>query len=123
MEKVNRINTMNSSFRNIIPISLTLSGAIILGLIIGVLCSVSSLHMNLLQFTILLFMILISLYLSIYRQNQLLPFIVLVWALSPEVRRIIDWLFSTYSEVSIISILPHCVSLTLLIPIIKILDR
>lgn len=119
MEKINRINIMNSNLRRYIRIFTTLSGAIGLGLIIGVLCSVNSLHMNLLQFTVLLCMMFISLYLSIFRQNQLLPFIVLTWALSPEVRRIIDWLFRTYSEVSIISILPHCISLTLLIPIIK----
>lgn len=101
-------------------------GIITAGVIIGFAGSIGSLHMKLIEFTLLLLFVFISVYIYASRPKLLLPYTLLMWVLSPEIRRLIDWSFQSYSNTSIISLIPYCVSLTLLIPIsknIKLIDR
>ncbi|WP_169504484.1 O-antigen ligase family protein [Paenibacillus lemnae] len=58
--------------------------------------------------------------------GSLIPYTLVIWTISPEVRRIIDWSFLSFSDFSLIMISPHCVSLILLIPVLnnyKFLDH
>lgn len=103
-----------------------LTGIITLGLIVGLVGSIGSLHMKLIEFTLLLLFMFISLHIYVSRPKLLLPYTLLMWVLSPEIRRLIDWSFQSYSNISIITLIPYCVSLTLLLPIlknIKLVDR
>ncbi|OAB46225.1 O-antigen ligase family protein [Paenibacillus glacialis] len=119
MEEIDGRHALKFGVRKYISILITLTVAIILGLVVGIVSTVSSLHMELVQFTILLNCMFIAFYINIYKENILLPYVILIWALSPEIRRVVDWLFHTYSEVSIISVIPYCVSLILLVPILR----
>lgn len=98
---------------------LKLLGICAIGISIGVVGSIDSLHMKLLEFTLLLLSLFISVHIYVYRSNLLLPYTLLIWVVSPEIRRIVDWTIQSYTETSIISLIPYCVSLTLLLPIIK----
>lgn len=82
--------------------------------------------MELVLTTILICCMFLSIYISKVKPESLLPFIIFMWVISPEIRRVIDWLFGVYSQTSIASIIPYCVSLTLVpmvIKNIKLLDK
>lgn len=119
MIKPNSIGILNPVGRKGLSGFATTAGVLLLGLIVGVVSTVSSLHMELVLTTILITCMFLSIYISKFRPNSLLPFIILMWVISPEIRRVIDWLFGVYSQVSIASIIPYCVSLTLVPAIIK----
>lgn len=101
-------------------------GILVFGVMVGVVGSIDSLHMKLIEFTLLLLSMFISLLIYSNRPNFLLSYALLMWVVSPEIRRLIDWSFHSYSDNSIITLIPYCVSLSLLIPIIKnikLMDR
>lgn len=95
----------------------------ILGLGIGFVGSIDSLHMKLLEFSMLILSMLIAFQIYAYRTKILVPYILFMWVVSPEIRRLMDWSFQSFSDTSIISLIPYCVSLTLLVPIIKNIKR
>jgi putative inorganic carbon (HCO3(-)) transporter len=119
MEKSNKLHELRTSVRTIFFSIIKLVGIIVLGSIVGVVSSESSLHMELLQFAILLLCMITSVHINVFKPIVLLPYILLIWVISPEIRRLIDWSFQSYSNPSIISLVPYCVSLILLLPIIK----
>ncbi|WP_052675993.1 O-antigen ligase family protein [Paenibacillus sp. IHBB 10380] len=126
MERIFGISTLRPGIRMFLYGLIKLAGVIALGSIVGVAGSIDSLHMKLLEFTFLLLSMLISLQIYAYRSNLLLPYSLLIWVVSPEIRRLMDWSFQLYSDTSIISLIPYCVSLTILLPIIKnikLIDR
>lgn len=119
VERIFGISNVRIGIRRILYGLTKLSGVIILGALVGVASSIGSLHMRLLEFTILLLSMFISVHIYAYRPKSLLPYTLLIWVVSPEIRRLIDWSFHSFSNTSIISLMPYCVSLMLLIPIIK----
>lgn len=126
MERFTEKGIFGTRFRLTFHGLLKLFGIIALGISIGVVGSIDSLHTKLLEFTLLLLSLFISMHIYIYRSKLLLPYTLLIWVVSPEIRRIVDWTIQSYTETSIISLIPYCVSLTLLLPIvknIKLIDR
>jgi putative inorganic carbon (HCO3(-)) transporter len=119
VERIFGISTLRSRIRILLSGLTKLTGVIVLGSILGVAGSIGSLHMKLLEITFLLLSMFISLHIYAYRPNLLLPYSLLIWVVSPEIRRLMDWSFQSYSDTSIISLMPYCVSLALLLPIIK----
>lgn len=117
-----RIRTEFISFNRF----LNLLGISVIGIGVGFVGSIDSLHMKLLESLILILSVFVSLQIYVYRAKILIPYILFMWVVSPEIRRLMDWSFQSFSETSIISLIPYCVSLTLLIPImknIKLIDR
>lgn len=119
VEKIFGISTLRTSVRGLFYGLIKLAGVIVLGLTVGVAGSIDSLHKELLEFVILILSMFISLHIYAYRPKSLLPYTLLIWVVSPEIRRLMDWSFQSFSNTSIISLMPYCVSLMLLIPIIK----
>ncbi|MCI1773933.1 MAG: O-antigen ligase family protein [Paenibacillus lautus] len=56
---------------------------------------------------------------SLKDHTLLLPYIVGCWIFSPEIRRIIDWLLGEFHSFSLVLMLPHVVTLTLIFSIIN----
>ncbi|MFF3921578.1 O-antigen ligase family protein [Paenibacillus lactis] len=96
-----------------------LACVIALGGMVGVAGATGSLHMRLLEFTLLILSMMAALRIHFKRPHALVPYALLMWVVSPELRRLLDWSFRSYSDTSLISLIPYCVSLTMLIPIIK----
>ncbi|AOZ92682.1 O-antigen ligase family protein [Paenibacillus crassostreae] len=119
MERIFRIGALKPGIRMLLYGLMKLAGIVVLGSVVGVAGSIDSLHMKLLEFTILLVSMIISLHIYAYRSDLLLPYSLLIWVVSPEIRRLMDWSFQSYSDTSIISLMPYCVGLILLIPIVK----
>ncbi|CAM3323694.1 MULTISPECIES: O-antigen ligase family protein [Paenibacillus] len=92
---------------------------IALGGMVGVAGATGSLHMRLLEFTLLILSMMAALRIHFKRPHALVPYALLMWVVSPELRRLLDWSFRSYTDTSLISLIPYCVSLTMLIPIIK----
>lgn len=118
LDNVERLFRKNNVMLSI-QVLLKLAGIIALGLSVGLAGSIDSLHSKLLEFTLLLLSVLMSVHIYTYRPKSLLPYTLLVWVVSPEIRRLMDWLVQSYNDTSIISLIPYCVSLTLLLPILK----
>jgi putative inorganic carbon (hco3(-)) transporter len=112
-----------STLRTVIGVSfnglIKLMAVLVLGISVGFACSIGSIHMKLLEFTFLLLSIFISLHIYAYKSILLLPYTLLMWVVSPELRRLMDWLFQSYSDTSIISLIPYCVSFILLLPVMR----
>ncbi|MBP1891975.1 hypothetical protein J2Z18_001047 [Paenibacillus lactis] len=96
-----------------------LACVIALGGMVGVAGATGSLHMRLLEFTLLILSMMAALRIHFKRPHALVPYALLMWVVSPELRRLLDWSFRSYTDTSLISLIPYCVSLTMLIPIIK----
>lgn len=60
-----------------------------------------------------------ALLLSLRDHPMLAPYIVACWVFSPELRRYLDWAMGDFQPFSLILILPHIVTCTLLLSIIK----
>ncbi|UNK18763.1 O-antigen ligase family protein [Paenibacillus sp. N3/727] len=100
-----------------------MTGVIGFGAMIGLASAVDSLHMKLLELAFLLLSLLLGLYIHTKSTHALIPYTLLIWTISPEIRRLLDWSFQSYSDTSIIMLTPYCVSLILLIPILKHFKR
>lgn len=100
-----------------------LTGVIILGSLVGIAGATGSLHMRLLEFTLLLLSMMAALRIYFKRPHALVPYALLIWVVSPELRRLLDWSFRSYTDTSLISLIPYCVSLIMLIPIIQNIRR
>ena len=86
---------------------------IALGGMVGVAGATGSLHMRLLEFTLLILSMMAALRIHFKRPHALVPYALLMWVVSPELRRLLDWSFRSYTDTSLISLIPYCVSLTI----------
>ena len=57
--------------------------------------------------------------LAIQDSRILLPYVVSVWVLNPELRRIVDWILGAYQPVTVISLSPLLCTLAMAIPVIS----
>ncbi|MDD9267240.1 O-antigen ligase family protein [Paenibacillus sp. GCM10023248] len=57
--------------------------------------------------------------LALMDSRRLIPYMLLVWVICPEIRRIQDWAEGTYHSVSLLSIAPLLTSAVLIIPILS----
>ncbi|MBO2943796.1 O-antigen ligase family protein [Paenibacillus sp. F411] len=92
----------------------------------GLAGSTGSLHMRLIELCLLFISMLVALHIHFKSPQALLPYALTMWVFSPEIRRFLDWSFRSYTETSLISLIPYTVSLVMLIPVIpniKHLDR
>ena len=71
------------------------------------------------QFSLLLLMLLPALLLARVDSPHLPVYVLAVWAVSPEVRRLFDWATDTWRPVSPLSAAPLIVTLALLVPLIR----
>ncbi|MFF2481805.1 O-antigen ligase family protein [Paenibacillus sp. NPDC058071] len=88
-------------------------------LLIGWLSANHGLRIELWQFSIVLLLSAVAFLLQHVRSVALLPYVMAVWAVGPEIRRLLDWSFHVYSETPILSLAPYFVSLPLLIPVVS----
>ena len=54
-----------------------------------------------------------------FNSRWLAPFVLAVWALEPEIRRIVDYDFQSYTSVTILSVTPMLCTIPLIIPIVR----
>ncbi|MFM9276442.1 O-antigen ligase family protein [Paenibacillus jiagnxiensis] len=57
--------------------------------------------------------------LAVIQSRALIPYTLVVWAIGPEIRRIVDWMEGTYHSVSLLSIAPLLTSAMILIPVLR----
>lgn len=119
MERVFRINAGLKGVPRILSGTIRTGGFVALGAAIGYAGSVDSLHMKLLETAFLLLGLLLGLHMYFKSPHNLIPYTLVIWTVSPEARRFLDWTFKTYNDTSMIMLTPYCVSLILLIPILK----
>jgi putative inorganic carbon (HCO3(-)) transporter len=55
---------------------------------------------------------------ALLESRRIVPYILLVWAICPEIRRIEDWLEGSYHSVSMLSLAPLLTSAVLIIPVL-----
>lgn len=70
------------------------------------------------QIAILSMLLFPAFVLALFDSRRLIPYILLVWVICPEIRRIQDWMEGTYHSVSLLSIAPLLTSAVLIIPIL-----
>ncbi|OIB03755.1 hypothetical protein AK95_09085 [Paenibacillus sp. LC231] len=119
MERIFGISGTQSAVGRWIHRFIVLACVIILGVMVGIVGSNGSLHVRLLECTLLLLSMMMALHIYFKCPHILIPYSLFMWVMSPEMRRLLDWSFQTYTNTSMISMIPYCVSLTMLIPIIK----
>ncbi|TXK83761.1 O-antigen ligase family protein [Paenibacillus sp. N3.4] len=61
--------------------------------------------------------------LAMLDSRRLIPYILLVWVICPEVRRFEDWMEGTYHSVSLLSIAPLLTSAVIIIPVLSKLHQ
>lgn len=119
VERILGISSFGAAIKRLLNRSIQLAAIIALGVMIGYVSSMEFYHMKLIEVSILMMSILISIHFYSKRPHLLLSYTLFTWVISPEIRRLLDWSFQSYSNTSIVSLVPYCVSLTLLLPIIK----
>ncbi|MBJ6359785.1 O-antigen ligase family protein [Paenibacillus sp. GCM10012307] len=67
------------------------------------------------QLSILALFVMPAFVLSLTKSQYALPYVISLWIVGPEVRRIADWMTGTYTEVSLISLIPQIASVALLL--------
>ncbi|MDF2925324.1 MAG: hypothetical protein K0R57_4238 [Paenibacillaceae bacterium] len=70
------------------------------------------------QIALLIALLLPSLTLAVIGSRHLVTYLLLVWAVGPEIRRVSDWLSGEYASVSLLSLSPLLCSSMLLIPVL-----
>ncbi|QCT04083.1 transmembrane protein [Paenibacillus algicola] len=123
MDKILGLSRTSASIREVLRNLILVAAVFILCLLIGISGSIESLHMRLLEGTILLTSLLIAFQIHFKKPQAFMSYALLIWAISPEMRRILDWSFHSYTETSIISLIPYTVSLIMLIPVIQNIKR
>ncbi|VTR27440.1 Lipid A core - O-antigen ligase and related enzymes [Actinobacillus pleuropneumoniae] len=119
MERIFGISGTRTAVGRWIHRLIVLACVIILGVMVGIVGSIGSLHIRLLECTLLILSMMLALHVYFKRPHALIPYSLFMWVMSPEMRRLLDWSFQSYTNTSMISMIPYCVSLTMLIPIIK----
>ncbi|PAK52312.1 hypothetical protein CHH75_12430 [Paenibacillus sp. 7541] len=123
MERLFGLGAFKSRLGRWAEMVLILAGIVILGVMVGLASSIGSLHMRMLEFTLLLLSMLMALYLCLNRPHMLISYTLLLWVISPEIRRLLDWSFQSYTDLSIIILIPYCVSLVMIMPVAKHIKR
>lgn len=85
--------------------------------LIGMICSYLNPKTGVLL-AILLLLVTPALLLARSDSRWLVPYIIAVWAFTPAIRRIYEWVYLEYNSVSLLSILPLLVTLTLILPML-----
>ncbi|WP_164775345.1 MULTISPECIES: O-antigen ligase family protein [Paenibacillus] len=105
--------------RNILLKGISIIAVLLMVLIIGYLAAVHDYYAGLWQLSIVMALTLIGWFIQQVKPVLYLPYLLAVWAIYPELRRLLDWSFGAYSETPILSTAPLFVSLVMLIPIVK----
>jgi putative inorganic carbon (HCO3(-)) transporter len=91
--------------------------ALLVSLLIGYSSATLSPELSI-QITILSMLLFPAFVMALLDSRRLIPYILLVWVICPEIRRIQDWMEGTYHSVSLLSIAPLLTSAVLVIPIL-----
>ncbi|WP_336788248.1 O-antigen ligase family protein [Paenibacillus sp. MMO-177] len=94
-------------------------GALLVIALIGILSAKTSLFQDLWQLSVVLLLTLVALFIQQVKPVVYLPYMLAVWSVYPELRRLLDWSYNSYSDTPIMALAPILVSLTMLIPIVK----
>ncbi|NIK26281.1 O-antigen ligase family protein [Paenibacillus lupini] len=94
-------------------------GMMLIILFIGVTTTKVAMMQDLWQLSVVLGLTMAAVFLQWANSIAYVPYTIAVWAFYPEIRRLLDWSFGTYSDTPILSLAPLLVSLTMLIPIMK----
>jgi putative inorganic carbon (HCO3(-)) transporter len=86
-----------------------------LGTVIGIECP----SMRFAQAVVVACMVFPAIYLTLTKSSHLIPYILMTYVLSPEVRRVIDYSAGTYTSVTLISITPLLATATLVFPVLS----
>lgn len=57
--------------------------------------------------------------LAMIQSRMLVPYTLVVWAIAPEIRRIMDWMEGTYHSVSLLSVAPLLAGAMIIIPVLR----
>ncbi|GGA03076.1 hypothetical protein GCM10008018_56420 [Paenibacillus marchantiophytorum] len=95
-----------------------LVGALVVSLVIGY-GSATLGHENKSQIAMLAMLIFPAFMLALLDSRKLIPYLLLVWVVCPEIRRFEDWMEGTYHSVSLLSIAPLLTSAVVIIPILS----
>jgi len=76
-------------------------------------------QMSVLQLVLLVALVMGAVSIHLIKPAYLLPYALLVWAAGPEIRRLVDWSFQHYSSTPILSLAPLCVSMVMLLPVLR----
>lgn len=123
MERGFRLSTWKRDSTRAVHGLVQIGAIVAISTLIGFISSVDSLHIKLLELVFLLLSMLIGLHIQFKTPHVLIPYTLLIWTISPEVRRLLDWSFQSYSDTSMIMLTPPCVSLIMLIPMLKHFKR
>ncbi|MFX3641375.1 MAG: O-antigen ligase family protein [Candidatus Pristimantibacillus sp.] len=102
---------------------LVVLGCILLAFGVGMSATNQLLHAELWHLAFVMLSIFIALFIQASNPVFLVPYIIFVWAVFPEIRRILDYLFQEYSNTPLLALAPLIVNLTLLIPISRNFHR
>jgi putative inorganic carbon (hco3(-)) transporter len=69
--------------------------------------------------TFFAFEIIPALVLVFLRSKWLLPYLLLLWAVGPEVRRVDDWIFGGFQATNLLAVSPLICSLVLVVPVVR----
>ncbi|MNI07409.1 hypothetical protein D3C73_604160 [compost metagenome] len=98
-------------------IGLWVCGGLLVSLMIGYSTAKMS-HNISIQVGILAAILFPAFVMAMLESRRIVPYILLVWAICPEIRRVGDWLEGTYHSVSMLSIAPLLTSAVLIIPVL-----
>ncbi|MBO9606664.1 MAG: O-antigen ligase family protein [Paenibacillaceae bacterium] len=80
-------------------------------------------HYESVQIAILTAILFPAFMLALVESRHIVPYILLVWAVCPEIRRIADWLEGSYHSVSLLSMAPLLASAMLAVPVLARIHR
>lgn len=119
LENVENVGKFLNLTRSVFLRSISLAGVLLIVVMIGNLSAKTNLFQELWQLLVVLLLTMIALFIQHIRPIAYLPYLLAVWSVYPELRRLLDWSFNSYSDTPIMALAPFLVSLTMLIPIIK----
>lgn len=99
-----------------------IGGMMVMGLLLPLMIGFASAKLdysNSLQGAILSALLFPAFLLALLRPKLLVSYTLLVWAVAPELRRIVDWSQDVYHSVSLLSLAPLLTGTTLVIPVLK----
>lgn len=119
MENVENIDRLIDSTRSAILKSFSIGGVLLLAAVIGNTTAKTYLFQDLWQLSVVFLLTMGAVFIHHVRPIAYLPYMLAVWSVYPELRRLLDWSYGSYSDIPIMTLAPFLVSLTMLIPIIK----
>jgi putative inorganic carbon (HCO3(-)) transporter len=99
--------------------SIGIGGVLLLAAVIGNTTAKTYLFQDLWQLSVVIILMMGALFIHHVKPIAYLPYMLVVWSVYPELRRLLDWSYGTYSDTPVMTLAPFLVSLTMLIPIIK----